>query len=362
MKKRVLSVITAVLAAFVMCVTAFAADVPAAVSRAASSAVRLTVKTNLGTEKTTGIAIGKDKDAKYILTCLRSVENGEILVGTSDEQNVKASVIASDAKSNLAVLELSEPLVGVKPIKIKIKEIKEGAPVYAVGYYASDDETAVTEGTIMAKSDLSSGGIEVGVYQTSARISERNSGGMLCDRSGAAVGICYYDGNAGANKAITGEAISEMLTNNQIEYKKATILYTLLAAALIAAIVAAAVIFAVSSFNKKKKNRPRLVGTAGDFNGQEIPVTSETINIGRDAKICQVVILSDTKVSRCHCGVRYDEMKHSFIITDLSSTHGTYVNGEKLEPNVPKYIPSGTVFNVGTGNTAFMTVEGGAEQ
>ena len=72
------------------------------------------------------------------------------------------------------------------------------------------------------------------------------------------------------------------------------------------------------------------------------------------------MILSDEKVSRCHCSVRYDNIKEMFVITDLSSTHGTYINGSvKLEPNVPKYIKSGTGFHVGSEKISFVVSKGG---
>ena len=360
MKKRILSIVSAALIVFLLGAPVLAGGIPSAVSRAANSAVRLTVKTSLGTERTTGTAIGKDSHVRYVLTSLHSVEAGEILVGTNEEQNIPAKVTVRSDKLDLAVLELGEELDGVKPAKFKKNALNDGDTVYTVGYYANEDAANISEGTVQSRNNFSANGVSAEIYRVSAAVTARNSGGMLLNKYGSAVGICYYDGNTSENKVITNNEIFAMLDENGVEYKKATIIYLLAAIILILAALCAAAYVILRNVKTKRANRPRLIGQTGEFAGEEIPVTAENINIGRDAKICQIVVLGDNKVSRCHCSVRYDEMKRTFILTDLSSTHGTYVNGAKLEPNVPKYIASGTVFNVGTGNTSFRAVEGGA--
>jgi hypothetical protein len=59
---------------------------------------------------------------------------------------------------------------------------------------------------------------------------------------------------------------------------------------------------------------------------QPIPLESTTINVGRG--LSNDVILEDTRVSRHHVQLRYKNRR--FWITDLGSTNGTLVNGERI--------------------------------
>ncbi|MGJ3249674.1 MAG: FHA domain-containing protein [Elainellaceae cyanobacterium] len=52
--------------------------------------------------------------------------------------------------------------------------------------------------------------------------------------------------------------------------------------------------------------------------------------VGRDPK--QVVMpISDSRLSRCHAVIRYAD-DQNFYITDLGSSNGTFVNGERVRP------------------------------
>lgn len=359
MKRRIFGIVITAVIMFTMCAPAMAAGTFGAVSRSADSVIRLTVSGSFGTEKTTGIVIGKGSEAKYVLACLRSVESGSITAGMNEEQNVPASVIAKNSEKNLAVLELEEEIDTAEPIKFKKSALSDGDEIYVLGYYADDDESNISEGTVLSENNFSSDGINAEIYMITPEINERNGGGMVSDKYGHAVGICYYDGNVDANKVITANEIFTVLDENSVDYKKATIIYLLIALFVLLAAAGAGGYLLFNAIMKKRANRPKIIGISGEFADKEIYVTQENINIGRDAKICQIVIIDDLKVSRCHCAIRYDTVKHSFVLTDLSSTHGTYVNGSKLEPNIPRYITPGTVFNIGTGNTSFRTAEGG---
>lgn len=58
-----------------------------------------------------------------------------------------------------------------------------------------------------------------------------------------------------------------------------------------------------------------------------IPLESTLLTVGRGLN--NDIILEDTRVSRHHAQLRYRSRR--FWITDLSSTNGTYVNGEPVE-------------------------------
>jgi hypothetical protein len=61
--------------------------------------------------------------------------------------------------------------------------------------------------------------------------------------------------------------------------------------------------------------------------GQEITVDSQSIRIGRG--IDNDLVLRDVRVSRHHASI--DPSPHGWIVRDLQSTNGTFVNGRRVE-------------------------------
>ena len=53
-------------------------------------------------------------------------------------------------------------------------------------------------------------------------------------------------------------------------------------------------------------------------------------------------------MSRKHCCIRYDASAEAFVLTDLRSTYGTYLNnGRKLEPDKLYNLKPGDSFYAG---------------
>ena len=77
-----------------------------------------------------------------------------------------------------------------------------------------------------------------------------------------------------------------------------------------------------------------------------IPMESTLLTVGRGLN--NDVILEDTRVSRNHAQLRYRSRR--FWITDLSSTNGTYVNGEQVEERA---LRDGDVISLGGLEVAF---------
>lgn len=67
-------------------------------------------------------------------------------------------------------------------------------------------------------------------------------------------------------------------------------------------------------------------------NGKRIPLTSP-FNIGRSSK-CRHVIASN-KASREHTLLQYDDVERHWLLIDLDSTNGTYLNGQRIIRPVP---------------------------
>ncbi len=73
------------------------------------------------------------------------------------------------------------------------------------------------------------------------------------------------------------------------------------------------------------------------------------IFIGRDASNCKVVFLQGAAgVSSKHCAISYDSVTGLFVLTDLRSTYGTFLNGgERLTANKQYYLKPGDSFYIG---------------
>lgn len=86
---------------------------------------------------------------------------------------------------------------------------------------------------------------------------------------------------------------------------------------------------------------PYLVVQEGHDAGKEFTLTGHHYVIGR-RETCDIV-LHDPSVSRKHA--QLDKVEEKYILTDLNSTNGTYVNGQKV---VKKTLEQGDIITFGT--------------
>jgi predicted component of type VI protein secretion system len=84
---------------------------------------------------------------------------------------------------------------------------------------------------------------------------------------------------------------------------------------------------------KQRDLRPALVFLNGDLIAASIPLEREEVTLGR--AIDTDVRVNDTKVSRRHAKINtvYDEKTNlpSYVLTDLSSRNGTFLNSVRIE-------------------------------
>lgn len=95
---------------------------------------------------------------------------------------------------------------------------------------------------------------------------------------------------------------------------------------------------------------PVLRSLAQQHNGVRIPIQGRQILIGTSQGDCQVVIRSGTPgVSRRHCSISWDAATGDFILTDLGSSFGTFLeNRQKLAQGVPTRLRPGDRFYLGS--------------
>jgi hypothetical protein len=96
------------------------------------------------------------------------------------------------------------------------------------------------------------------------------------------------------------------------------------------------------------KGVPKLVGVSGLFTGRVVDLTQGKVVIGRDPHGSHLAYpSSNSRISRIHCIVRYEENSRRFILED-SSTNGTYIYPQaRLTSGQPVYVEAGTRFYLG---------------
>ena len=205
--------------------------------------------------------------------------------------------------------------------------------------------------------------MDMGVSQTisvlvhDAQIASGNSGGPLVDAKGRVVGINTYSSaeNNAYCIAISTGYIMERLSLLGVAYSTKSgsgssdwLLYGGLGLVIL---ICAVVIVLVLVKGKKK---PSLSAWLRCPDGSMVPLAEGPMLIGRLAD-CQICMPPDTKgVSRHHCKV---ELRKGVItLTDVGSSGGTFVGGNRIAVNVPVQIGKGTEFTLGSASTNRFTI------
>jgi len=98
-----------------------------------------------------------------------------------------------------------------------------------------------------------------------------------------------------------------------------------------------------------------LRGVSGMYSGFTFDLgPGETLTIGRDAKLAQIVISEGSDmVSRTHCRISFDRQQNVYILTD-ESKNGTFLSdGTRLPPNTPNKMARGAVVCLGDSSNSF---------
>lgn len=91
----------------------------------------------------------------------------------------------------------------------------------------------------------------------------------------------------------------------------------------------------------------KIYGVSGQYQGFELEIQDgEEIVLGRDPQYCGL-IFNNPKVSRRHCGIRYDGQLHQYQVIDYSSNGTTFVGGGAAKAGMYTAVPEGTVLLMG---------------
>lgn len=363
----------------------------------------------IGAKRGTGFFIGQyGVDPQYLVTNYHVIEDfiyvggGEqgnesrLYVAYSQNDIEEAYVVEYNEKMDLAVLRLAKATSKRKPLCIET-DFRVGSQVYAVGFpmladvvidstssYSIEDAT-VTSGAI--NRIITESGTGRRLIQMDATIYGGNSGGPLVNAGGNVIGVNTMSAadSENMNYAISMEEVCPILDRNNILYDLATypkvesetvttpiskpdekfspvvvVLITIAAVAGIALIVVVAVLVIkrkkaqpASSGDMPKpvssQQKPMVYSVSPEHGGAKIAVEGRQIQIGRDPASCQIAFREGTPgVSRYHCQVSWDVSRGEFVLMDMKSTYGTYLNnGQKLNPGVSYYLRPGDSFYIG---------------
>ncbi len=93
-------------------------------------------------------------------------------------------------------------------------------------------------------------------------------------------------------------------------------------------------------------------GISGIFNGKEFTVTDALV-FGRNEETCDVVFSGEVPgISSVHCKIEIGA--DGTTITDQDSSNGTFLNGNKIQPNVPQQLNNGDTFYLGDAANSFI--------
>lgn len=141
-----------------------------------------------------GVIYQKKNGSAYIVTNNHVVKGAsQLQVLLSDKKQVKATLVGSDAATDLAVLKINASHVDTIASFADSNSLQAGQNVLAIGSpMGSEYANTVTKGIVSAKNRTLKAGTDgtlTSVIQTDAAINSGNSGGPLINEAGQIVGI-----------------------------------------------------------------------------------------------------------------------------------------------------------------------------
>lgn len=383
--------ILAVILTLVM-VLSFAATALADAEAAKKSVVRIV--NAAGNSYGTGFAVGKKgQPAEYFVTNKHVVdvdddeqvsqdEKSVFVILTDASQPVYANVVAVSPDADLAVVKLNGSTNERTPIALrsfKKGELNSNTQVYAIGFpglseaeldsgaqdqlISTIDTMKVTSGIVSTVIDkaLTTGGEKI---EHSAAINGGNSGGPLVDKNGNLIGVntSVWGSSSGTTTptyfSISSNEVIALLEANKIPFFTAGGIDAMMIAIIALAVVLVVVVIlliAQSQKNKKPGKAPAssnrtLVGETGAMAGKRFPLKGKML-VGRDNPKAAINFPGTKGVSHNHCMIQYDGQK--VTVTDLGSSFGTFIDGQKLPANQTVTLHRGHKLQIGNGNETF---------
>jgi putative serine protease PepD len=198
--------------------------------RDAAGVVSIKTLTSEGGDTGTGIVLDNEG---LILTNNHVIAEGTSITvspGKSSNLSRAATIVGTDADSDLALIKVDPSGLGLKPLKlVSSTSVQVGDPVYAIGNPYGLDET-LTRGIVSAlgrEISAPNGASIKGAIQTDAALNPGNSGGPLLNDQGDVIGVNSQiasdaassegsqPGSTGVGFAIASNTVSEVIKTIQ---------------------------------------------------------------------------------------------------------------------------------------------------
>jgi hypothetical protein len=356
-------------------------------------------------------------DSRHVVTnltaCCGKTDKGEqaqpVVVVAGDKDASTAKVVWSSEETELAILELKDPIERPALTIAPLKTVEKDQVVYTAQFPdpgESGTTAKITEGKILSLVKIENSATQV--YKTSASMNKANSGGALFDACGNVIGInmmvkdgaqfAYvidplldglkaagltstvaqdHCGSAAAPASKSGDAAPK----KDAEASKNADWWGPKGAEWIpVALLLAAIAMAFRTPRKKISEamlryqvlpepakyvpltpplappvsglagtRPALHGVAGQYAGKSFSLDAGPSVLGRDQRAASLVFAPEAdSISKRHCMVSWDAARRTFVIQDLGSTNGTFLaTGERLTPGRSHDLAVGARFYIG---------------
>lgn len=310
---------------------------------------------------------------------------GELIslgVAPDFSEMIKCKIVYSaDTYPDVAILKAERKVPGRVALKLRSsRDVQVGSQVYSLGYPATADHAAINdEGVASLYADVESvhinGGfvsklddfeMAGGTYciEHDAHINNGNSGGPLVDTNGNVVGINTYGliTDAFLNYSVYTDYAMDYLNQLGIAYDYVGMeepfpTTMVVIGAVVVLVLAAGLIFVIVRKAKKKSGVDtglRVQFGADAMMANKRFVINGTLRFGR-AEDCNVRYQDKAPgISAHHCEIVVE--KGQVYIRDLNSSHGTFVNANRIASNQLTALSVGTEVYLGGKKESFKIV------
>lgn len=292
------------------------------------------------------------------------------VVGYNQDKDVALLKLASPTSKRkaLALCEPTDDMVSSKIYAVGYPGLAENIFVDATSSWGAAD-ASVTGGTfsrLFIQSGTGAQHIQIDVV-----ILPGNSGGPLVNDDGNVLGINtkqVEDTSAGTHiyYAISISEAIPLLKQYSVDYvivdeesgsaPNSQWIFIAVGAAILIALIA--VFFIYKSKNTAKKDetktdvpmkRSYVRSLAPQHRGTRVELSEHPIVLGRSRRDCAVVYQEETPgVSSRHCSLSWNNTSGDFILIDLGSRYGTYLqNGQKINSGAEYHLRAGDRFYLG---------------